>query len=177
MLMDNLGCGISWNIPLEAPDSLQSNALSTDATGANNPDGSIVLAPTGGTGNITAQWSNGSNGLIINNLLPGLYTVTLTDDNGCTGVETVMVDWSVGSQEAQSRQLRIWPNPASEWLMIAYDGHQEAPFRLFDTHGRCLKEVLPSASSDSCVVNVSDLPVGAYFLVGFGGCWRFLVVH
>jgi hypothetical protein len=177
MLMDNLGCGISWNIPLEAPDSLQSNALSTDATGANNPDGSIVLAPTGGTGNITAQWSNGSNGLIINNLLPGLYTVTLTDDNGCTGIETVMVDWSVGSQEAQSRQLRIWPNPASEWLMIAYDGHQEAPFRLFDTHGRCLKEVLPSASSDSCVVNVSDLPVGAYFLVGFGGCWRFLVVH
>jgi gliding motility-associated-like protein len=45
------------------------------------------LSTTGGTVPITASWSNGSSGLTASNLLAGSYTVTVTDNTGCTAVQ------------------------------------------------------------------------------------------
>ncbi|MBL7810401.1 MAG: gliding motility-associated C-terminal domain-containing protein, partial [Saprospiraceae bacterium] len=47
-------------------------------------DGSVTLNTTGGINPITAQWSNGVNTLNISNIGAGVYTVTLTDQIGCT---------------------------------------------------------------------------------------------
>ncbi len=117
-LLDALGCGISWNIPLDAPDTLRSNGTVTPASGPNIADGRIALVPSGGTGNITAQWSNGINSLTTNNLLPGVYTVTLTDDKDCTHEEVFVVDWSVGSTEhfQTAANVVVHPNPANQRL-------------------------------------------------------------
>jgi gliding motility-associated-like protein len=47
-------------------------------------DGSIVVTPTGGVTPISVVWNNGATGLTNNNLRAGSYTVTLTDQLGCT---------------------------------------------------------------------------------------------
>jgi large repetitive protein len=47
-------------------------------------DGSIVVTPTGGIAPINVAWDNGATGLNNNNLRAGNYTVTLTDQLGCT---------------------------------------------------------------------------------------------
>lgn len=51
----------------------------------------LYAVPTGGQAPYTYQWSNGaiSNGIWV--LDPGAYTVTLTDANGCTSVDSVNV--------------------------------------------------------------------------------------
>ncbi|MFH2096319.1 MAG: choice-of-anchor L domain-containing protein [Bacteroidota bacterium] len=53
-------------------------------------DGAINLMVTG-TGPFTYIWSTSDTGEDIFNLLPGVYTVTITDDTGCTSVETFEV--------------------------------------------------------------------------------------
>lgn len=47
-------------------------------------NGSISVLTSGGTAPLTANWSNGQTGNSIENLVPGMYQVTLTDGNGCS---------------------------------------------------------------------------------------------
>lgn len=47
-------------------------------------DGRIVINPQGGTSPYAINWSNGKSGEIIDSLAASAYTVTVTDDHGCT---------------------------------------------------------------------------------------------
>ncbi len=47
------------------------------------PDGSIFATPAGGTPPYQLVWSTGATGLAIENLLPGWYSLSLTDANNC----------------------------------------------------------------------------------------------
>jgi hypothetical protein len=67
---------------------------STNASGPDIPDGSITIFITGGTPPYTILWENGSTTNTINNLLPGTYTVTVTD---YYGDYTITITCIVGS--------------------------------------------------------------------------------
>ena len=173
MLFDALGCAISWNIPLDAPDSLRSNAAITNATGANVSDGSIALNPTGGTGVIQAKWSNNQSGWSITGLLPGTYTVTLTDENSCTRSEVFVVDWSVGTYAPTQVRVRTWPNPATQLLWVEHGAMpSNTLFRMMDVHGRTVLQV-PVTNAGIFQVEVGQLPGGVYYweVAGKVGCF------
>ncbi|MFK7774392.1 MAG: choice-of-anchor L domain-containing protein [Saprospiraceae bacterium] len=56
-------------------------------------DGSITVFPTGGQGPYVYSWNNPfANGENPTNLPAGDYTVTVYDDNGCTGLTSVIID-------------------------------------------------------------------------------------
>jgi hypothetical protein len=60
-----------------------SSSITHASCGINN--GSILLSPTGGTGNFSFTWSNTvNNNALNNNLGPGNYTYQLSDANLCT---------------------------------------------------------------------------------------------
>ncbi|MEZ4948538.1 MAG: hypothetical protein R2784_03970 [Saprospiraceae bacterium] len=65
------------------PAAIQANPNVGHETSFEGNDGSITLAPTGGTGNLSIEWSTGATGNSISGLSPGMYEATLTDDNGC----------------------------------------------------------------------------------------------
>lgn len=56
--------------------------------------GSAEVLATGGTGVFEYLWSNGTTGPVAENLEPGLYTVDVLDENGCSG--TLEVEIEVG---------------------------------------------------------------------------------
>ena len=53
--------------------------------------GSIDLSVTGGVSPYTYQWSNGETTQDINNLTEGTYTIIVTDSNGCTIYDTIVL--------------------------------------------------------------------------------------
>ncbi len=58
------------------------NLTNESCAGANN--GSITISVSGGMNPILEAWSNGSTGTTISGLMPASYSVTVTDNNGCT---------------------------------------------------------------------------------------------
>jgi len=61
-----------------------------NATSSSSADGSLTANVTGATGTVTYLWNNGSINQTASNLLPGTYTVTVTN-NGCTAVASGVV--------------------------------------------------------------------------------------
>ena len=54
-------------------------------------DGSITAIVTEGIPPYTYQWSHGPTTAVVNNLYEGIYSLTVTDDNGCWLADTVNV--------------------------------------------------------------------------------------
>ena len=55
-------------------------------------DGAVGLFITGGTEPYEVNWSTGESGVNISGLLPGEYDYDLTDANGCTFSDTVLIN-------------------------------------------------------------------------------------
>jgi hypothetical protein len=84
---DSNACAVTANIvvpPAPFPTITLSSILNADCAFTNS--GSIEVFATGGTGPINFQWDDPQNqlGPLAINLNPGTYTVTATDENGCT---------------------------------------------------------------------------------------------
>ncbi|RLD50554.1 MAG: hypothetical protein DRI94_08340, partial [Bacteroidetes bacterium] len=61
--------------------------------GCNGNDGHITVTPNEGTGPFNYNWSNGANTQVINNLAQGDYTVTVSDNAGCSATQTIHIDY------------------------------------------------------------------------------------
>ncbi len=89
-ITDAAMCGRVECVPVElVPVDVDVEA--TDVTCPGAEDGMIEAFPEGGEAPFTYAWSNGDSGKKITGLAPGTYTVTLTDDNGCTATATRQV--------------------------------------------------------------------------------------
>lgn len=73
--------GITISEP--AQDLSIAHTLSNSTCFGNN-DGSINTTVSGGTAPYTYSWSNGATTSSLNNLAPGNYSLTVTDNQGCT---------------------------------------------------------------------------------------------
>ena len=88
---DDKNCEIIQDYTITQPQELLANASATDETTNDANDGTATANPTGGVSPYSYAWSNGENTQTISGLAPGSYTVTVTDDNGCTSIESVSV--------------------------------------------------------------------------------------
>jgi len=92
------GCTGSAMVTITEPTILLTNATATPVTAAGANDGTATATPSGGTPPYAYLWSNGSMMSTIDNLAPGMYTVTVTDANLCTAEQTVSVsDFDCGN--------------------------------------------------------------------------------
>jgi hypothetical protein len=89
---DNVAATATTSVSITQPTNLVftpptiTNVL---CNGGNN--GSITAHNSGGVTPYIYDWSNGGSGATISNLTAGSYTVTVTDDNGCTKTATYSV--------------------------------------------------------------------------------------
>ncbi len=91
IVTDGEGCTSSASAIVTQPSAVAANAVATAQSAVGVNDGTATASPSGGAGNYTYNWSNGETTAQINNLAPGVYIVTVTDDNSCTAVEAVNV--------------------------------------------------------------------------------------
>jgi hypothetical protein len=92
-ITDSVGCTDTLFIVMDQPDLLQINiADSFNISCFGGANGSIDITITGGTLPYSFLWSNGITSEDNVNLLPGTYSVTVTDGNGCTATRAVTLE-------------------------------------------------------------------------------------
>lgn len=83
-----ISCVDSQQITITAPPALVLTIDSTTAPScSNSADGAVYTTTTGGTPNYTYNWSNTATTDDITGLNAGTYSITVTDDNGCTATD------------------------------------------------------------------------------------------
>ena len=91
--------------------------------------GSALASPSNGEAPYSYEWSTGDTTESISDLCAGTYTVTITDDNGCVEIDSVVVGIDTclqkkgfeeniinipGQEEITSFETNVYPNPFSE---------------------------------------------------------------
>lgn len=88
---DANGCTVSATITVAEPNAMQLDVLEYNTTCSYTIDGEVEIDIIGGTAPHTWVWADGSHPLIRQNLSAGGYTISVTDDNGCTATTTATV--------------------------------------------------------------------------------------
>ena len=90
---DASGCQITQTVILGNPDPITATTSSTQASTMSTADGTAQANGSGGTGMLTYIWSdpNMQSGSLATGLLPGFYSVTIEDEQGCQIIETIEV--------------------------------------------------------------------------------------
>lgn len=89
---DFLGCVLTNTVTITQPTALVNSIVSTNETCSNLNNGSASVTATGGTPNYSFVWMPGNlNTTSISNLSSGTYTLTTTDNNGCSATDFVSI--------------------------------------------------------------------------------------
>jgi len=90
-LSDANACTKMASVTVTQPDSLGITGVVTDVTSFGATNGSINVTVAGGTPNYDYDWGNSVTTQNRSNIGAGVYTVTVTDDKGCTKVKSFTV--------------------------------------------------------------------------------------
>ncbi|HTF03567.1 MAG TPA: choice-of-anchor J domain-containing protein [Bacteroidia bacterium] len=139
---------------------------STDASCATCPDGAAQVVVTGSNGPLTYVWSNGGTADTIQNVMPGTYTVTVTDSLGCTSTDTVIVDFSLDIAGLNAPgAVGVFPNPSNGAFQVDVNLAQATDLTIFVTN--VLGEVVATKSVSGVKngridMNLVDVASGVY---------------
>ncbi len=84
------GCTEVASSTVTQPSQLDLSVATTDVTSSGN-DGTINLTVSDGTSPYTFLWSNSATTEDLTGLSAGTYSVTVTDDNGCTAQTSITI--------------------------------------------------------------------------------------
>ncbi len=92
-ITDSKGCTKTVSYTLTQPDSLELSLKSSkDVTCHGGANGELAIAINGGTKPYSIVWNNAATDSTITGLVAGMYSATITDDNGCSVVDSFWVN-------------------------------------------------------------------------------------
>ncbi|MFK8038027.1 MAG: T9SS type A sorting domain-containing protein [Crocinitomicaceae bacterium] len=149
------------------PTEILINSAIAHSTCATCSNGSIDLTLLGGTAPYSYQWNppNGTSS-IANSLLPGLYSVVITDDNSCdTTLHFEIGNLLSNSGPKQMDDILFYPNPTQDWLTIEGEGISISELKCFNSLGQDISNHLNfnTISQSKLDINMKDLPSGIYY--------------
>ena len=103
-------------------------------------------------------WKDGSTGIAFTVTQRGTYYVFVTDQNGCTGSDTIRINDCLGVSEMTAKEIQFYPNPTQDVIHIV--GYPNAPYQLMDQTGR----IVETGLLNNGAINVEHLFSGVYFI-------------
>ena len=137
----------------------------TPVSAADKKDGKIVLNLP--AGNYTYAWTNGATGKSVSFLSKGSYSVTVTNEFGCTQVLDFLVN-VVSTNEIESLQFfNLSPNPNNGYFQVSAGFNKSVNTRLeiFTIYGeKVYDKILNKTSVINQTIDINDKPAGMYIL-------------
>ncbi len=167
MITDGFGCTISWFVQIGQPDSLAVQVTVTPASTAGAADGSIALDISGGTQPYTVVWSNGDTGPLADSLLPGNYTLSLTDAKGCGLSQSFsIVASAAGETNKTLLAFVLSPNPSAGQLLLSTGRvlDDDAQVYLLDVAGSPLRHWVLPRGQEQMALDLRGAPQGTYWV-------------
>ena len=100
----------------------------------------------------------------------GVYVVTLTAfSEYCDSIitQTLLLDFT-GVENLEELGIKIFPNPASDWLTIQNNNNEWTQMKVFGIDGKEIP-TLQRVFSQNIQLDIQELPAGIYFLNLFQG--------
>jgi hypothetical protein len=127
-----------------------------------NPDLAVDTLLKAGGGHAKYLWSDGSSDTSLRIVSTGNYWLKVSNDSGCSASDTVALRyWNTSSSGGLAfEELKIFPNPARNYLRIEYSGEIENA-KILDLSGRLVKTI--SEISDGSI-SIKELSEGIYLI-------------
>ena len=178
-LAGNVSLQCSFGVEVYSSDLYINAGAITDESCAGVGDGAIDATPSGGIPPYSYAWSNGAMTQDISGLVPGSYTVTVTDAIGCTYSETRMVGTTV---DTTSPVVSCTGDPIFEMVntgncdaaIVNFQAHVEASMMATDNCGVTATICSPASGSNfplgstTVICNALDLAGNVSLQCSFG---------
>lgn len=127
IVSDNKGCSSNASVVVTQPSALTVSASSTNAS-CGGTNGSATAVPSGGNSPYNFLWNNGQTTATASGLSAGTYTVTVTDNSGCTQTATATVSSSGGGLNATTSANNVTCNGGNDGTATATPGGGTSPY-------------------------------------------------
>ena len=120
-IIDANGCDTNTTETLSEPNEMALSAVATGETGVGANDGTIDLTISGGTTPYVFAWSNGTTTEDLTGLSSGNYSVTVTDNSGCSDTLSIEVSLIIGIADNFTTEVEIsvFPNPTQGQFLLS----------------------------------------------------------
>lgn len=163
---DSNGCTVCQSATVLELAEIQVTENVTDASCPSCCDGEIVLFPSGGSPPYWYQFTpSGSS----NNLCPDTYNWCVTDVNGCSTCDTVVVSFPTSINIINNIvDFSIYPNPNNGNFSITHNLKGENyVLEIVDVMGKVVHHQLLETKSNDTSIDVHQLSNGIYFVTIF----------
>jgi len=165
-VIDANGDTATLNDTVLAPPPLQiavDSVIHESCQGCN--DGGIFITVSGGTGAYQLHWSTGDTTDTLNGLSYGTYYVTITDENGCSTMDSAEVYLAVSRPpyRQSNPEVNVFPNPFHKGTTVALSRKlPEFDLEIYDQAGMRVKTI-HARNTNKVVLKRSQLSSGMYF--------------
>lgn len=164
-ITDTSGCQKVEDFVIEEPDSLGITLSASNDNGIANGTASVMA--TGGTPDYDYLWSTGETTSEITGLSSGWYTVTVTDEFGCSVTDSVEVLLAVSIEEDLFSHFDLYPNPNHGSFSLSIDLAEATPMdiQFLNMKGQLLwQDKTARVQQYKQQVQVEGLVAGIYLL-------------
>ncbi|MFT4678740.1 MAG: hypothetical protein ACI84C_000962 [Flavobacteriales bacterium] len=162
-ITDGSFCSIDFEISVPQPDEI---LVTSEAEPAWGSEGLITIEISGGTEPYSILWNTGDADVeILSDLVVGIYSVWITDANGCSLFTEIEVEQGLSIQERLSPDVSIYPNPAKYNFTVEFDGVDKGVLKMIDAQGKCVRT---HSTNGTTIIDIADLAKGIYSITWIG---------
>jgi hypothetical protein len=169
IVTDSTSCITTNTVIITEPSEINSTVTYTNSSCSTCADGTATVNP-GDNANYLYLWSpGGQTTQTIMGLLPGDYSVCITNAGGCTTCDSINISLAtaVNNQDLLNT-IYIFPNPVTHFLKLKIESNGALKTEVSITNILGLKTFTKKLEVQSFYeeeISVEHLPIGIYYLV------------
>ncbi len=159
---DDNGCENTASVTVEVLDEIVVTSTLTDEILGG--DGAIDVSVSGGAPGYTFDWDNDGTGDFddtedLTDLVGGLYTLVVMDDNGCTTTVVIDLTSQVSISNIELAKIVLYPNPTTDNIII--QSPEAFVYSIVTING---KTILNGNGVKNEEISLSEFAKGIYFV-------------